>query len=119
MTWARNRGLLRSATQWPRRPQNGTARRYYGTGLEHITAVEKILLDTIKVCMPLSWNCDRGSLEDVRHRVLESTEIVYDACTCGPRRTTERLVIFPGRLLASVSAGQRSPARRPQTTETT
>ncbi|RDX57085.1 DUF185-domain-containing protein [Lentinus brumalis] len=55
MTWARNRGLLRSATQWPRRPQNGTARRYYGTGLEHITAVEKILLDTIKATGPISY----------------------------------------------------------------
>ncbi|TFK90509.1 DUF185-domain-containing protein [Polyporus arcularius HHB13444] len=55
MTWARNRGLLRSATQWPRRPQNACARRYYGTGLERITAVEKILLDTIKATGPISY----------------------------------------------------------------
>ncbi|KAI0701907.1 S-adenosyl-L-methionine-dependent methyltransferase [Cerioporus squamosus] len=59
MTWARNRGLvhaLRSATlQWPRRPQNAIARRCYGTGPEPVTAVEKILLDTIKATGPISY----------------------------------------------------------------
>ncbi|RPD74986.1 DUF185-domain-containing protein [Lentinus tigrinus ALCF2SS1-7] len=60
MTWARNRGLaqtLRSATLgWPRRPQGIGAKRCYTAGTNSSgSAIEKILLDTIKATGPISY----------------------------------------------------------------